>query len=456
MAHEGVLHGISVIVAGGGLAGLSAAVELLDAGARVTIVEGRDRVGGRVWTLRDGWVDGQHAEAGADLIDENQEEMQRLAARLGLELVPILEGGFGFATGSDDGRASVDSGPGGGGWRTLRERLEPWIRTYRLIDRRWDSLVAQDLARISVAEWLDKVKADAKIRARARGLRGFFLADAGDLSLLVLVDQLAADVPGGGRMYRIKGGNDRLASGLARILGDRVHLQTRVLAISQTRDKVRVRLRTGNGAESDMTADYLVCAIPATMLRDIPCDPPLPPEQREAVLRLKYGRATRTVLQFERRFWHQRGRLKAFGTDLPIGAVWDGNEEQPGPYGLLSLLAGGSASVETQHLIAHGGVDRLVRALEWLGADESPVRASRTISWEEDPWTRGGYAYFDPTYNPAWRLWLAKHHGRMLFAGEHTSVQWQGYMNGAVESGLRAAREVEALVHPWRRDLHAP
>ena len=451
MADEGVLRGTSVIVAGAGLAGLAAAVDLVHASAQVTVVEVRDRIGGRVWTLRDGWVNGQHAEAGADLIDEGQEEMQRLAARLGLELVPILEGGFGFVTRGEDGPPRMSVGSGGGGWRTLRERLEPQVREYRLIDQRWDNLVAQDMARISVAEWLDEVKADAQMRALARGLRGFFLADPGDLSLLALVDQLAADVPGGGRMYRIKGGNDRLASGLARMLGDRVHMRTQVLAISQTPDRVRVRLRTANGLESDMRADYLVCAVPATTLQDIAWDPPLPPEQQEAVLRLNYGQATRTILQFERRFWQHPGKLKAYGTDLPIGAVWDGNEEQFGDQGILSLLAGGSASIATQQIIAHEGVEGLVRQLEWLGIYDMPVLASRVVSWEHDPWARGGYAYFDPAYDPAWRLWLSKPHGRIVFAGEHTSIQWQGYMNGAVESGLRAAKEVGVLADRSRR-----
>ena len=450
MLHEGLLHGRSVIVAGAGLAGLTAAVDLMEAGAHVTVVEARDRVGGRVWTLRDGWYNEQHVEAGADLIDDGQEEMQRLAAKLGLELIPILAGGFGFVTRGQDGRLNVCHEPGGGGWRTLRERLEPWIRDYRLIDRRWDRLIAQDLARVSVAEWLDEINADAEMRALVRGLRGFFLADASDLSLLVLVDQLAADMPGRGRMYRIKGGNDRLASGLAGMLGDHVHVKTQVVAIFQTDEKVCVRLRTMDGTESELSADYLVCAVPATMLRSIVCDPPLPPEQREAIRRLKYGRATRTILQFECRFWSQHSTLKAFGTNLPIGAVWEGNEEQPGPHGLLSLLAGGSASVETQQLIANGGVQSLTQQLDWLGADDRPVLASRVITWEDDPWVQGGYAYFDPSYDPAWRLWLSKPHGRILFAGEHTSGQWQGYMNGAVESGVRAAQEVGVLARRSR------
>jgi monoamine oxidase len=451
MADEGMLRGISVIVAGAGLAGLTAAVDLMNAGAQITVVEARDRVGGRVWTLRDGWLNGQHAEAGADLIDEGQEEMQRLAARLGLELVPILEGGFGFVMRGEGGSPCITGGPGGAGWRTLREQLGPWIRDYRLANRRWDSLVAQDMARISVAEWLDDVKAQPKMRAFARGLRGFFLADPADLSLLVLVDQLSADAPGGGRMYRIKGGCDQLAAGLARMLGDRVHMRTQVLAVSQTRSKVRLRLRAGNSTESDMNADYLVCAVPATALRNILCDPPLPPDQQEAVVRLRYGQATRTILQFERRLWQHSGKLRAYGTDLPVGAVWDGNEEQSGHQGILSLLAGGSASVETQQIFAHEGVEGLMRQLEWLGIQDTPLRGYRVTSWEDDPWAGGGYAYFDPAYDPAWRLWLSKAHGRIVFAGEHTSVQWQGYMNGAVESGLRAAKEVGVLVNRSRR-----
>jgi monoamine oxidase len=151
------------------------------------------------------------------------------------------------------------------------------------------------------------------------------------------------------------------------------------------------------------------------------------------------------LLQFARRFWHGRGRPKAYGTTLPIGALWDGNEEQGGKNGILSLLAGGSASAETRKLIADRGVEGIVQSMEWLGSKDVPVLASRVISWEEDRWVGGGYAYFDSTYDSALRPWLARPHGRVLFAGEHTSMQWQGYMNGAVESGLRAAAEVRAL-----------
>jgi monoamine oxidase len=86
----------------------------------------------------------------------------------------------------------------------------------------------------------------------------------------------------------------------------------------------------------------------------------------------------------------------------------------------------------------------VVRRIEWLGKP-STLLASRAIVWDDDPWVRGGYAYFDPGFDPLWRAWLARPAGRIVFAGEHTSIKFQGYMNGAVESGLRAAAEIAAI-----------
>jgi monoamine oxidase len=445
------LRGRSVMVAGAGLAGLTAAVELQNAGARVTLLEARDRVGGRVWTIREGFAGGQHAEAGADLIEEGQEEILRLAKRLGLEPIRVLHRGFGFVRQGAGGRPLKPIAPEAKPWAKLAEHLEPWMRAYRLAERRWDTVIAQQIARLSVAEWLDQVKAGKELRALAAGLRGFFLADPAELSLLPLVDQFASGgTPGRAKMYRIRGGNDQLASGLAALLKNRVHLRTELLAASQSDNSVRATLRSGE-TESQLTADYLVLALPAVTLRHVTLDPPLPPRQAEAIARLKYGRATKTLLQFERRFWRRGRRPRAYGTALPIGAVWEGNEEQRGRHGILTLLAGGSTSEEVFKIVAERGIEGLARSLDWLGAAETPLRASRLVDWNQDWWAQGGYAYWDRDYDPGLRSWLSQVHGRMVFAGEHTSFQWQGYMNGAVESGLRAASEIQALAGRTRR-----
>jgi len=106
---------------------------------------------------------------------------------------------------------------------------------------------------------------------------------------------------------------------------------------------------------------------------------------------------------------------------------------------------GGGASDATQAITAQDSVARLADSLAWLRPEGAQLLASRQVSWENDAWARGGYAYFDPAFDPALRAWLARPFGRLFFAGEHTSIRWQGYMNGAVESGRRAAAEIKAV-----------
>lgn len=442
---DGPLHGVSVLVAGAGLAGLAAARDLVAHGADVTVVEARDRVGGRVWTIRDGFADNQHAEAGGDMIDEAQTEIRALAAELGLKLTRILRGGFGYARRDGAGRTRIVSQNAARGWDALSERLAGLTRQYRLAEQRWDSPITADLARRSVAQWLDEVRADRDLRATATGLRGFFLADPEELSLVAFVDQFATtDESAGWSMYRIVGGNDRLPAALAAGLGDRVQFGTELVALSHRGREVRAALKQARTV-SQLTCDYVVLAMPATLLRRVPITPALPAQQHDAIARLKYGKATRTLLQFSSRFWRAAGRPRAFGSELPFGAVWEANEDQRGRPGILALLAGGSASDATQTIVAKSGMRGLATSLDWLGSGDAELLRSQQVVWEADPWARGGYAYFDPAFDPSLRQWLARPFGRLFFAGEHTSFRWQGYMNGAVESGRRAAAEIEAV-----------
>src|SRR5205814_3213327 len=140
-----------------------------------------------------------------------------------------------------------------------------------------------------------------------------------------------------------------------------------IVAVSHRGQNVRVSVKNGR-AVSQIGCDYAVFAVPATTLRRVPFMPSLPAQQHDAIANLKYGRATKTLLQFSKRFWRIPGQARAFGSPLPFGAVWDGNEDQRGRAGVLSLMAGGSASDLTQAIAAKDGPAGLVRALEWLGS----------------------------------------------------------------------------------------
>jgi monoamine oxidase len=437
---------VRVLVAGAGLAGLTAARHLQRAGADVIVIEARGRVGGRVHTLRDGFAQGQHVEAGADLIEDSQRDLLKLAAELELDTVRILRRGWGFYGG---GPKPVIRGSAPDTFERAASLLQPEIDAYKAAGSRWDSAVAASIGSQSVAAWLTRRKVNRDLAAGVRGLRGFFLADPEHLSLLALVDQFAAgETPGDARMYRLRDGADALPAALARGLRRPVLLNAALKRVAQTPRGIRASIDDGRMRE--ISADYGVIALPASTLRQVRFNPALPDPQRRAIAALEYGTATRVVLQFERRFWRSVTGPSAYGTDQPIGAVWDGNEQQSRSPGILTLLAGGNASGELRAIVDREGWAGVIRRLTWLGRP-SKLLAAQSYSWEHDPWARGGYAVFDPRFDPALRPWLARPAGRVAFAGEHTSVQSQGFMNGAVESGRRAALEIAMMAElQWR------
>jgi monoamine oxidase len=278
-------------------------------------------------------------------------------------------------------------------------------------------------------------------------MRGFFLADPNELSLLVYVEQFAAgNDPAKRTMYRLRGGNDRLPERMARALDAPVRLQQAARRIVQDESSVRITVENMRGRRTEISSDYAIVAVPAPLAAEIEYAPALPSAQRDAFTRLRYGRATKTLLQFDRHAWRRPGRPRACATDLDIGAVWDSGEDQRGPRGILTLLAGGSASDATKAMLAAEGTERLAGQLGFFGLGRARLIASRSISWKDDHWARGAYAFFDSSFPPSARRLLALPWKRVFFAGEHTSTTWQGYMNGAVESGLRAAEEVFATI----------
>jgi monoamine oxidase len=428
-----------VLVCGAGLSGLTAAHELARARADVTILEARGRAGGRVWTVRDGFADGQHGELGGEFIDADHKHLHALAERFHLQLVPVLKSGFTHRFRSAEGGIDVSrTRP----WETIREVLAPLIQRYNAAGRNPDSDAVRAIAACSLDDWFRKQRVDDAVYAMAHAVRGLFLAEADQLSALQVVEQLAdGDLPSQTRMSRIAGGGDRLVAALVRETRARLLLAHEVRRIVHTPERVVAQVTDAAGAFHEIEGDSAVITLPAAVLRNIDICPPLPADQRRAIGAVKYGCATKVVVQTASRALRDR-RAQAFATDTPLGAFWDATEGQPSEASaVISFLAGAKASAQLQHRLGEGA-DRLLNDLCWLGLAGAPVIASDSTTWEHDPFAGGGYAFSDPAFDPSWRSLLSRRAGRLVFAGEHTSNDFQGYMEGAVQSGMRAAGEI--------------
>ena len=436
------LRGVRVIVAGAGLAGLTAARALSRRGAVVRVVEARDRIGGRVWTHREEPLAPYHADMGGEFIDRNQKAIRKLASDFDVPLVRVLRRGFGAAL-EHRGRVRVLPSPKPV-TDALTRILGPAARAFKAADCDWGSTIAAAIGRQSLREILEGADAEPRVQAYATGLRGLYLADPEDLSALVAVEQVLADPPPGREpMYRVAGGAARLVQALHDDAGCRVDVRHIVRAVSEEDNGVGVTIEGVRGRRATARADYLVATVPAPLLLEWSITPPLPELQRRAFESLVYGPATKAVLRFSSRWWRRRGRPRAFATNLPIGAVWESAEDQR-KAAMLTLLAGGSASAALRTLL-DTDASGLMPRLRWLGGKSKEAPAVVSVSWEDDPWSRGGYAVFSPAFDPALRDSLSRGTRRILFAGADTSRDFQGYMNGAVESGLRAAEEIGHL-----------
>jgi monoamine oxidase len=274
-------------------------------------------------------------------------------------------------------------------------------------------------------------------------LRGLFLADPAMLSSLVVLELLASGSDPG-RLFRVRGGNDHLIAALDNELDRPVMTRHVVRAIRQSPSGVRVSIESPDHLVDHDSADYAIVTAPVPVVLTWELEPALPEPQRRALESLSYGPATKLLMRFASRWWRRQGRPRAFGTNLLVGAVWESGEEQRDA-ALLTLLAGGRASAQLQSLLDIEGIAGIVERLRWLGRSAGEEPFARLVAWERDEWARGGYAVLDSRFEPAWVDLLGRAFGRVLFAGEHTSREWQGYMNGAVESGQRVAAELVDL-----------
>lgn len=439
----------TVTVIGAGLAGLSAAYELHRAGWQVTVLEARERVGGRVVSLRS-FSNGLVAEGGGEFIEDRHTRMLALAKQFDLQLGRVgswqgQEGDWG----SFEGKSGPMSDAGIWGTNLHTEIEKVWRAVAKLGERVPDpnqpeaAREAERLDGQSTAEWLQALDAHPLAKNYfIQHIRSEYTTEPERFSLLDLARNAAMyySTPERQLNWRVIGGNDLIPRNLADALPD-VRLNAVVTTIRVLPDEVVVTFKQA-GSHLRIHSAFGILAIPLTTARLIEFDPPLPRAHQRMLNEISYGAVTKVLIEYRKRFWHEAGWNGRLATDAPIVYTWHATSHIENEHGILTAYTGGQPGARMAALSDEGRIQVAVAEIEKLFPGSSDlIEHTASVAWPNEAFTRGSYMALAPGEVTAhWRT-LFIPAGRLFFAGEHATA-YQGYMEGAVESGQRAAATI--------------
>ena len=470
-----------VLIVGSGIAGLGCAYRLwAKYGIKAEIYEYNTVPGGRISTLRGYFADGQVVERHAEFINPEHTETLALAKKFGLPLDNTDKYPPGTHPGRETMRFHGKKWPQAAlnrdwhewGWKLFHDAavhdraLAPALQLEQSGGRRFDHM--------SVSEWIERYIPAASGRFRRGVHRGRARrvrrpgrrASALNLVYLLGQDDSTAsgaqphgepELDGADEKWHIHGGNDQLITGiLDRLPPGVLHLGQRLVA---------VRPRAGGGyrcsfecagATRDVTADHVVLALPFTLLRSVDLSRvAIAPRHRKAINEEPLGSNSKMFLQFSSRVWNAEQMTGNCYYDGVVQGGWDATDYQPGPAGILAALPGGRSALDWGRrygLASHSGAppDSMTRAF-LRGFDHLFPHVSRAFNgrayyvWSPgDPHILGAYSYLAVGQFTAFNGIQGRREGNLHFAGEQTSVDYQGYIEGGLRSGYRCATEVAA------------
>jgi monoamine oxidase len=449
-----------IAIVGGGVAGLTAAYRLSKAGQSVTLYEASDRLGGRMFTRRDFNEDGQFCELGGELVDTGHTALRTLAGELGVEIQPIApqngEDFYFFDGRLRTQRDMIDPATGRGAYAQLAARIAQDQNALLDADENWTQ-AARDLDATPLRAYLERVSNLAPAWAMDVldvAYRGEYGLPTGEQSALNLVDFIGTDVQHGFQVFgdsdeafRIAGGSSSLPEAIAAQLGGVAQrMRHALVAVARTNSGVRLSFEGPDGrVEREHT--HLILATPFTKLRSVEGldGVGLGDEKLRAIRELGYGDNSKLMVSMRTRPWASAHwpapTAGVFYTDR-AQLIWETSRAQDGAHGILTNFLQGQQD-------RAAALADLRRGLGGMSPESAAALDETKIAfmaWARQPFALGSYS----TTRVGQYTTLLEHtatpsdDGRIRFAGEHTSTDFMGFMNGAVESGERAAAELLA------------
>ncbi len=446
---------VDTLIVGAGLAGLVVAHRLRQAGLAVTVVEARDRPGGRVQSIPQALGTAIAAELGGEAFDSDHVAALTLARQLGLPVVDLTTQAL---SAQDQALAWF-----GGELLPMDSLLVEWRDRLLAHAEDWQALTQclttgsltpalVHLDRLSIPAYLDRLGCSAPLKAlvsTAYGIKYGMEAEAQSCLNVLWFFRTAAHCETlfgrGDERFYIQGGNEQLPQALAASLGDCLHLETALVAVEPGDPGYRVTLRQGGQDQPDqlVTCDRLVLALPFSVLRHLNLAVDLPEPQRQAIAHLPYNTPTKVITAHPDKPWQSQAPQGMVYSDRPVAHCWEASDSllTPGP-GLLVAYPGGAPGLAVSKAPLETATQSVLEDLRPLFPGLAPTAPSLRSPWLTDPHSRGAYAYYGPGDWGRFWGWEGVRSGRLWFAGEHCSRRYQGYMEGACETAEQVALEI--------------
>lgn len=418
----------SCIVAGAGLSGLAAAYQLKRAGWNVTILEARNRIGGRVWSHHFPQNDNLICELGGEWVGASHERIHQMCRSFGITL--------------DDHRFAISLLRDGNVSKPGTWKFSPQAqRGFNKLKGEYAKFTQRQKEDLDKLDWWTCLQnygfTDDDLRLRDLMDSTDFGESIRFVSAFAAASEYFESSPNNEMDFKMRGGNSRLVGELVRRVGsENFRLDAPLRAVTQKNGVVYARY--GRNNEYSMKADALICTLPVAALRHVDFNPSLPPRQSDALEKLIYARIQKNQLLFDERWWKTKDW--SLVSDTTSHYYFHTTRNQAHKQGILtSYVIGDKADVlASQNWSARRNmIANDLRALD----SRAPqlVRGFVSQSWQRDPFTRGAYALYRPGQWFGLRPQLQQPHGKVLFAGEHLA-DWQGFMEGAINTGEEAAQ----------------
>ncbi|XP_057709233.1 amine oxidase [flavin-containing] isoform X2 [Corythoichthys intestinalis] len=436
-------------------AGLSAAKLLLESGLSPVVLEARDRVGGRTFTARNPetkWVD-----LGGAYVGPTQNRILRLAKQYGIKTYKVNEEEK--LLHYVNGKTTTFKSSFPPSWNPF-VKLD-FINLFRTFDKMgkeipndapWKAPHAEEWDNMSMKQLIDKICWTSAARRFATLFVNVNVTsephEVSALWFMWYVKQAGGTMrifstSNGGQERKFLGGSSQISECMARELGDRVKLQSPVFRIDQSGDMVLVETTD----KQAYTAKYVIVATPPALNLKMHFNPELPPLRNQLINRVPMGSVIKCMVYYKENFWRKMGFCGSMMIEeegAPIGLTLDDTK----PDGSVPAIMGFILARKSRRLCGLTKEERFKRICESFSKVMGTEKALHAIHYEEKNWCEEEYsggcytAYFPPGILTQFGRVLREPVGRLYFAGTETATEWSGYMEGAVQAGERAAREI--------------